>query len=372
LSRAERVLVVRLDQIGDMVLTTPFLRELRRNLPQASITLVVRPATHNLVELCPYADRVLAYAPPGWARRPSLLAIAHAERFARRHLRPARFDLAIAPRWDTDADYAVVMALLSGARWRAGYSERVTEDKHVLNRGLDRLLTHVCEGGADRHEATKNLDLVRFLGGSTDDDRLELWLGEADERFAEAFLARHGVRAGDPLLALAPGAGNPRRRWPAAGFGELAAWSRGHLGGFVLVVGGEEDEALGEEVRRRAGAHVINAAGRASLRETAALLKRCRLFVGNDAGPMHLAAASGLPVVAIFCHPRDGDPHHENSPLRFGPWGTGHVVVRPAGALAPCVGACSSTRAHCIGSVPAADVIAAVARLLAHPPSTPS
>jgi ADP-heptose:LPS heptosyltransferase len=116
------------------------------------------------------------------------------------------------------------------------------------------------------------------------------------------------------------------------------------------------------------GTTVINAVGQTSLREAGALLTRCHLFVGNDAGPMHLAAAAGLPVIEISCHPLGGSTGQVNSPARFGPWRVPHVILRPAKAMDPCSDACISHLAHCIQGVSIEQVKEAMTRLLCRPP----
>ncbi|HMV51905.1 MAG TPA: glycosyltransferase family 9 protein, partial [Blastocatellia bacterium] len=143
LPEVRNVLIVRLDEIGDVVLTTPLFRELRRNLPTAHITLVVRPHVAELMRHCPYVNEVLAYecdtAHLRWQRfRQHLSAI----RFSRKHLWARRYDLALLPRWDVDQDHAAFVTYFSGAKWRMGYSETVSEQKQRLNGGLDHLLTH--------------------------------------------------------------------------------------------------------------------------------------------------------------------------------------------------------------------------------------
>lgn len=360
----ESVLVVRLDGIGDVTLTTPFLRELRRNLPAAWIALLVRPAVANLVELCPYVDEVLTFEPAVSRYWSPFQATSRALRLARKHLWQRDYDLAISPRWDVDSHFGSMVTFLSGARRRLGYSEKVTEEKSRLNAGLDRLLTHVSGGGALKHEVERGLDLIAFMGGAVEQDRLELWHGEADARCADGILEEHGVRDDELLVALAPGAGHPMRRWPLENFVEFGAWVGKHCAGRLVLIGGREDDRLGKEMQLRLGAMAVNAVGRTSLRETGALLRRCRIYVGNDAGPMHLAAAAGLPVVEISCHPLTGSAGHANSPARFGPWRVPHVVLRPAKALDACSDACNSALAHCIQGVSVAQVQAAMTSLL--------
>lgn len=364
LSRVKRVLVVRLDEIGDVVLTTPFLRELRRNLPDAWITLVVKPAVYNLVELCPYVNEVLTY---NWNTNRHLGPLQRhwrALKLAKQRLWRRRFNLAIVPRWDADYYHATFLAYFSGAPWRVGYSENVNDRKQRLNGGFDRLLTRVLNDNTVKHEVEYNLDVIRFLGGRAKEQRLELWLGEEDETFAEQVLKSVGVRDGDLLIAFAPGAGAPKRMWLVYNFTALGAWLKKEYDARIVVVGGPGEEHLGQELQRQLGDRVINVVGKTTLRQTAALLKRCNLFVGNDAGPMHLAAAAGVPVVEISCHPLNGSPLHPNSPKRFGPWGVPYVVLQPEKPLAPCSEACDAAQAHCILGITVEQVKEALMELL--------
>jgi len=112
------------------------------------------------------------------------------------------------------------------------------------------------------------------------------------------------------------------------------------------------------------GNHMINLIGQATLRQTAAILKMCNLFVGNDGGPMHLAAAVGTSIIEISCHPKSGSPKHHNSPRRFGPWKVQSTILQPEYAVAPCKDSCLSAKAHCIKSVTAEQVIKAINRQL--------
>jgi ADP-heptose:LPS heptosyltransferase len=135
------------------------------------------------------------------------------------------------------------------------------------------------------------------------------------------------------------------------------------LGGAVVVVGGPEDAAAGQQVANACGDRAMSLAGRLSLRQVSALLQRCSVFVGNDSGPMHLAGAAGVPVVEVSCHPLSAPIDHPNSPARFGPWGVSARIVRPARHRRPCSNGCRSPWAHCILGVRVEDVVPAVADL---------
>ncbi len=320
LAGVRRVVVLRPDEIGDVVLTTAFLRELRLVLPSAHITLVVKPEVRDLVELCPYVNAVKTYdvSGPKWAR-PFALPL-RALRMASAERRAGAPDLVLLPRWDADQSYATFLGFWTGARYRVGHAERVTGYKHTINRGFDRLLTHALDDRRVLHEVEQTMGIIRLLGREPADDRLELWTGPADDAFAARFLGEHGVAAGDAVVALSPGAGHSRlKQWPVQHFRELAGTLLDDgVATRVLVVGSKQDGELARRIADGLGGRVIDAAGKATLRQTAALLRRCRLFVGNDTGPMHMAAAVGVPVVALF-----GPSDHR----RYSPWRRQTVVT---------------------------------------------
>jgi heptosyltransferase-2 len=155
--------------------------------------------------------------------------------------------------------------------------------------------------------------------------------------------------------------------WPIGNFAAFGDWIAKECGGAIVLVGSQEEVPLGKELQLRLRGKVINVVGQTSLREAGALLKRCHLFVGNDAGPMHLAAAAGLPVIEICCHPLSGSPGHANSPARFGPWRVPRVILQPAKALDSCSDACVSSLAHCIRGVSVGQVKEAAASLMPRP-----
>jgi heptosyltransferase-2 len=352
LSKIKNVLVIRLDEIGDVVMTIPFLRELRRNLPNSHITLLVSPNVYNLVEFCPHVNEVQVY--DGHlikGRLKNARRCWNAFKFGRQQLRKRKFDLAVFPRWDADYYHGAVLAYSSNACWRIGYSKNSTPKKRVFNPHIDRLFTHVINDDTAKHEVEHNLDILRCLGGVIQEEHLELWLSPDDEAFAEHLLNSHGVKRGDLLVALAPAAKAGRRRWPLANFIQLGCWLQRQYKACLVVVGGGGEESVGQELERKTGGYVINAVGKTTLRQTCAVLKRCKLFIGNDAGPMHLAAAANVPVVEISCHPKYGSPVNANSPVRFRPWGVRHVVLQPGKAIEPCTQGCTASSSHCIAAV---------------------
>lgn len=359
-----RVLVVRLDEIGDVVMTTPLLRELRRQLPEAWISLVVKPAIKNLVELCPYVNEVFTYDRNTKRSNGELRQHWRTLALARKQLWHRRFDLAIVPRWDTDQSHATFVAYFSGAAWRIGFSEKVIAHKRLPNAGYDRLFTHLLYDNKLQHEVKRSLEMIRYLGGLVQEKRLELWVGEDDADYAEEIFREHGVRPGDLVVAFGTSGGHsPMKQWPRENFLELGRWLRQEYDSRVLIVGGPGEETLGWELERGLGPVVINVVGKTSLRQAAALLGRCHLYAGNDAGPMHVAVAMGLPVVALF---------GSSCLHRFGPWGSGHRVLSLYPSCGPCKGEihldrcryCTADRPHCILDITVEQVKEAVTHQL--------
>jgi ADP-heptose:LPS heptosyltransferase len=363
---ARSIVVVRSDGIGDLVLMSPFLRELRRSNPSAWITLVVDAKFRSIVELCPHANEILGFDLNCRGRTVVPALVLRALRLSMRHLKARRFDLALVPRWDVDLYHSAYLAYFSGASSRVAYSENVLPEKQLSNRDFDNLLTRALDDRTRKHEMERNLDFLREAGGTVKDDRLEVWLSEKDRASAEKALASRGLSPGDFLIGLSPGAGAQKRLWPLTRFVELGRILQKELGARLIVVGGPEDRERGISIQEELGAAAASFAGEMTLRQTAAILEHTPLVIANDSGPMHLAAAAGAAVVEISCHPTTGNPAHANSPMRFRPWAKGSIVVQPREASEPCTSACERHEAHCILGVSVEMVHEATRKLLAN------
>ena len=359
--RARGILVVALAEAGDMVLLSPFLRALRRLAPDAKVTLVCLPGVRVLFEHCSDVDEVIAYdaGMPRWLRPFALPRRARA--FAQRRL-VGRFDAAVVPRWDVDHHLATAVCLFSEAPRRVWHSECSSPRKRTLNAGFDALYTDVVLSTEVAHEVERHLAMLRAMGAAAPSGQLRLALSDDDRRVAGEVLAP--VAADGPVIAFGIGAAHPKRRWPLSRFAEVARTLQRDHGVRLVIVGGPQDVPAQTQLLRELGGVATGLAGRLTLRQSAAVLERCRLFVGCDSAPMHLAAASGVPCVEIACHPAGGDPLHNNAPERFAPWGVPSVVLRPAKPLAPCISSCEASSAHCILAVTPAMVREATDALL--------
>ncbi len=287
--RAPRILVVSAVGMGNTILFIPALRRLRTHFKDAQIVLLVflRPSK-ELFEVSPYVDEVLFL--PFRTRNPGLLAKVFLQLWIR------RFDVSIitfpAPRIQYN-----LIGLFSGARMRIAhrYRDRNFRTLNILNTERIRI--------EDVHDIDQNLNLLRPLGIPVDDgDRgLELWLTPDDTSSGDRFLERNGVVDADLVIGMHPGCteNQPWKRWPYSYFAELADLLITRRGAKVLLFIGP-DELDAEEAIVSSMKEKLFVVKGFSIREVASVLRRCKVFVSNDSGIMHVAEALNVPTFGIF------------------------------------------------------------------------
>jgi heptosyltransferase II len=284
-ARAPRRILVRANNwIGDVVMISPSLKLLRETWPDATIDVVARPHVADCFTGHPWVDHVVLHDPAGRHRGVrGFLALAS-------ELRARRYDMAVLFQ---KAFGAALMAWLARVPRRIG---------HATDRRGFLLTDAIPAGEPSPHHVEFFLQVARAAGCDAGPlpRRVYFHPGEDSRAFAAAFLDR--ARAGKfPFLAaFCTGASKPPRAWHAERFGELAALLSSQQGAGILVLGGAADRAAADVVLRASGANGIDAVGKTTVRQMAALMERCRVFVGNDSGPMHLAAALDRPILALF------------------------------------------------------------------------
>lgn len=310
----KRILVLRYRFIGDTILTVPFLRNLRYSEPDAYIVWVVAPGSSEVVHGIPYVDELLCWDPV------TIHADSHGThrtlgdklRFVR-NIRGQKFDKVYVLKRSFSS---ALIAFLSGARERVGFD---TEGRKLL-------LTKRVSYRQDQHEVENFLDVLRADGIPIRDDYLESWITSEEDSAAGELLFREGVTAGEELVLIHPFAAVPQRGWALEDFAQLSLRLK-EQGLRVGILGSPRERALFESVRDQFGEDCVDLVGKCPLRVTMALLKKCTLFIGNDSGIMHLAAASGVPIVALF---------GPQSPVKFGPWSKQATVLYKAFPCSPC------------------------------------
>jgi ADP-heptose:LPS heptosyltransferase len=362
------IIIFRLDALGDVVMTTPLFRELKRAFPKSHCTVVVQRALRTLLVTNPHINEILippqvssAYLP----RRVNELLAAWLLYW--RHLRGRRFDVAISPRWDLDEHLATLLCLLTKATRRVGYTEKASPLKQRLNRGFDGAFSICLSAGPVRHEVVCNLMVLEALGGTAGNSRLEVWLTGRDRAVAARLLA--SVPAATRVIALGIGATTAGRCWPLQRYAECISRLARQIRVQPVIVCASAEREQGMQLEKLLNCESILLCG-APLREVCAVLERCDLFVGNDSGAAHLAAAMDCKTIVVSRHPRDGNPNHANSPLRFGPHCSEARVLQPASGLDACADGCRVAEPHCITAVSVDDVVAAARVMLGGTPAS--
>lgn len=327
LSGVQRLGVIRLDGMGDLVVTTPFLRELRRSAPSARITLVVRSEWLPLMRSCPHVDEVLGFDlswRPDYRRQRNLW---NSWRWARRELRPRCWDAVLVPQAHFGLVDARWLAWFSGARFRAGRREGAGADPDTAWDFLNVVRVNPASG----HDVVNTLSWLEALGGVVRDR--SLFIDPGDAARAEAVRRLAIIPEGRVRVALGIGASQVEKIWPLDRFEEIGRRLKA-MGASLVLVGGSDFSEPARRLAERLGDGVFDLTAQLPLDVTAAVLGRCQMYVGNDTGPMHLAAAMGLSVVEIVGWPADVPDHVVGTPKRIGPWCSHRRVVQPATTLA--------------------------------------
>jgi lipopolysaccharide heptosyltransferase II len=301
----KRILVVRTDRLGDVVLSLPMLPALRHCFPDAHIAMLLRTYTGELVRGNPYVDRIIWYDDDR-----GLIPL----REMRRVLREELFDAVIVV-------YPTLR--LAWLMFLAGIPVRVgTGYRYYSVLFTRRVFEHRKD--AKRHEVEYNLGLLSRIQ-CLPDSRPEFYIDipqDTDRRVRE-ILSGAGIESGERMAIVHPGSGGSARDWSAQNFGLLAARlaDTEHLR--VIVTGGTDEAGLVSRVVEASGGKAQGMAGMFTLKELTALARSADLFIGNSTGPLHIAAAVNTPVVGLY------PQHTAMSQRRWGPWCSHKRVLVP-------------------------------------------
>ena len=364
------ILIVKLSAIGDVVHTLPSLAALRRCYPDAEISWVVEEAAADLLTAHPDLDRILISGRKTWLKELRQGRIAKPLREIRtflRELRSRRYDLVI--------DFhgllkSAVIVLLSGGKRKLGYdslqegsgffyTEKIPEEmrKHAVDRYLD-LVRHAAAGSETGCLSTT--PEFRIAVGDKEKRQVATLLAENSAILAIEQNGNGGGSSGSggargearAFVAVNPVAFWETKLWEDEKFAELCDRIRTELGLGVVLTGGEA--GVLERIRARMKTAAVNLGGRTALRELAWLYRQACLVVTTDSGPMHIAAAMGTPVVALF-GPTD--------PNRTGPYGPGHRVIRRELSCSPCLRKRCETK-KCMREIGVGEVLDAIREMV--------
>lgn len=320
-----RILVIRLDLIGDLVLSLTVVRALKRTYPDAEIDLLAVPASSKIAMHDPDLHEIIGYDPNIW-RRPQALLRWNNWREARallKRLRGRHYDLAVS----VFGPWAAMLAVLSGAPRRVGFGR-----ESYFGFMTDSVPGRHWKPGDTKHEVDYCLELARKAGVTvTPEDRIPRLYVEPEARQAvERILSEAGVQEGEdrPLIACHVSSNNGQsKRWPLPYWATLLDRLIREQHAHIVLTGAPIDLPLIEEITRRMREQPINLAGKTSLPQLAALLQRADLMISGDSGPMHIAAAVGTPLIAI---------HGPTDPAQSGPISPKATILRSSIWCSPC------------------------------------
>ncbi|MFA5339472.1 MAG: glycosyltransferase family 9 protein [Candidatus Omnitrophota bacterium] len=363
--KPKNILVVSLQGIGDLLLLTPFLHALKKGIPVDKISVLTFSSNKDILSGNPDVDEIIAFNPRESNNFLSIIGLLGC-------LRGNSYDISIC-------------AYPSGLRsafiaFACGAKERLGQDLGIFWR-CRWLFTKQTEIKEVKHAVLMNMDFLYLLGVGTvgQDNAMVLNVSGEEKERAFDFLKSEGVKNGDLLIAVHAGGGKftaAYRNWPIERFSKVADTLIEGSGAKVVFIGGADDKGAVDKAIAYMENKAIVAAGKLSLKETAALIGQARLLICNNSGPMHMAAALGIPTVSIF---GSADPRIHR------PWGDGHVVLQKELDCSPCYYPffrdtlketklrnrwfgkkfeCMTGDYRCLGSITVEEVVAAAKKIL--------
>ena len=328
----KRILVVKLDHIGDVLLATPVFSNLRKAYPDAEIHALTGSWSRPILENHPDVNRVFEYNSPMFCRSGHPTSLRKTIRLYRA-LRQSKYDLLIELRGD----------------WRFVIFTLLRFTTRRINRASLQLANRFgFRSFSGPHETIRNLDVLEQAGIPTPIQNTTFAVKAEDQKWSVDFLKSHQIDGESPLIAIHPGSPIPQKRWLAERYAELADWLIAQKQAKILFVGVKDEIPIINEIQGKMHGKSENIAGETNVPQLASILLQCDIFIGNDSGPMHLAAAVGTRTIGLF---GPGDPE------RFAPVGEKCWTIRKKLDCPPCPGKdCTFGTNGCMAMIQVTDV----------------
>jgi heptosyltransferase-1 len=303
----QKILVVKPSSLGDVVHSLPFLNAVKSRCAEAEVHWVIARGLEDLLEGHPMINKLIVINKDEWK------SLSKSGRTVReiaglfRSLRREQYDIVVDLQGLLRSG---LIAMAAAAPLRIGFEEAREGSRFFYNRKV--------RVGEELHAVDRYLKIAAALGCGA--EKVVFPFAPAKKETGEAAKVRESLGA---YAAIVPGARWDTKVWPAVNFGRIA----GALPWRSVVVGSRADMPRADVVVAESGGKAVSLAGKTGLRELVEIMKHAVLVISNDSGPMHIAAAFGVPVVAIF---------GPTSPERTGPYGKGHIIIRSKEACSPC------------------------------------
>ena len=332
------VLVVKLDRIGDMVMTTPIFRALKKGWPNAQISVLVNPVNKSAINNNPFIDSIYVYDKE--KKHKSLNSKIHFFR----SIREKEFDLVIDPYLDYELKTSFITRFV-GSKFRLGFEFAGREIFYNI-RYPARAFPVLTE---KKHIVDYYFDLISSLGIKADRKQPEIFLTSGEKENASQRLKSKGLKPEDKVIGIHPGAHYESQRWPVEKFAAVSDYLITRYNAKIILFAGRAEKQLLSEFRGYAVNTPIFLED-LSLREFMSTLSHCSLFLCNNSGPLHIAAALNIPTVSTM---------GPTIPYHWWPYGKDHIVLRKNVDCSPCKKGICETH-ECMELITTNDFIAAV------------
>jgi lipopolysaccharide heptosyltransferase I len=302
----QKILIVKPSSLGDVVHSLPFLNVIKERFPRAAIHWVIAKGLEDLLTGHPMVNKIWVIHKDMWKKLSHIHSSLHEIRVLLKELKKEKYDIVVDLQGLLRSG---IIARATGAPVRIGFKE--------AREGSRFFYTHMVKGGRNIHAVDRYLKIAAFLDCDITDICFPFPLS-----FNSALSNQHSA-LGEDYAVLVPGARWKTKRWSPEKFGELTSL----LPLMTVIVGSKGDRNIAKEIVSLSNGKSLSLVGKTDLKGLIEVIRGARFFVSNDSGPMHIAAALGIPVFALF-GPTD--------PLRTGPYGKGHTIIREDISCSPC------------------------------------
>lgn len=338
-----KILIIDLDNIGDVVMASFLPRALKSLYPDSYISILVKEYCQDIFKHNPYADELVIFNPPWlgdllnkrftWGQTKVLI----------KKLKIFKYDLAVV----VNSDWRKAsLAKMAGIPSRIGAGKKKSS--------LFLTMSVPYHQDPTKHVVQENLDLLKALGYNKNEISLEVFLDKDTLNWAEGILKKNNLGQGETLVGIHPGAGHPARIWPAENYIKLVDALEKDPKVKVMVVGYHSDLVI-KEIKDKLNKYKVIFLLNNSVLQMAALFKQCACVIAQDSGPMHLATAVGTKTIAIF---------GPSNPKKFGPYGSGHIVIKKEMPCSPCGSDPDCKKLDCLKNISVNDVLERVKGVL--------
>ncbi|HAM39048.1 MAG: lipopolysaccharide heptosyltransferase II [Elusimicrobia bacterium RIFOXYC2_FULL_34_12] len=270
-----KTLIIQTAFLGDVVLTLPLIQAIKKNL-KSEISVLCIPATKNILEGHPDISEIIVYDKKG--KDKGIFSLFRLSR----ELKAKKFDVVLVPHPSFKSG---LIAYISNIPKRVGFS----------NSAGKFFFTDWITFNKNKHQLERHLDLMQYFDIISGNEKTQIYIGKEDEKYAESILNRQ-----DKIFGINPGSVWATKRWLPERYAELSDRIIKMFGAKIIIFGSDNDIGVAREVENNMKEKPINLAGKTTLKQLSALIKKCKVFITNDSGAMHIAAVLDVPTVAIF------------------------------------------------------------------------